>query len=129
MPSWCAFDGAVIYFTVPPPLRFPPQLGLVPFPDHFWSQRCFSNYQRLRPPVTFRLEIFRLTAPTVVMCLIWCWARVGVPVWDLFCKYLDRPPTRCDIHRGPCLHTSDDARGTGLGARLHNGCWLCLEPF
>lgn len=54
---------------------------------HFWLPALFLSQPLL--PVTFRLETFRLTAPTVLCAgigLIWCSARVGVFVWDLFSK-------------------------------------------
>lgn len=91
---------------------------------YFW----FSPTRVL--PVTFYLVTFRLTAPTVVcfvMCMIWC-----RDMWVFLCGISlasNLNALCCVTHRGPCLHTSDAAWGTGLSEQLHNWCWLCLELF
>lgn len=63
-----------------------------------------------------------------VLVLVWYGIR---HVWVFLCGiYLASNLTAfcCVIHRGLCLHTSDDVLGTGL-SELHNRSWLCPEPF
>lgn len=125
-----AFDSTMVYFPLTASSSWiPPQLSTCHKSRSTlacWRTHCWLFQY------TFSLNHFCLWQHWQQLCALLCvWYGVG-QVWVFLCGiYLASILTapRCVIHRDPCLHTSEDAQGTGLTVHSYITDACCVQSL